>query len=931
VEMEQAVTELEEVVAVGYGTQKKVNLSGSVSNVDVDEEMENRPITDISQALGGTASGVWASQTSGQPGNDQAQIRIRGWGTLNNANPLVIIDGVEGSFDDVNPKDIEDISVLKDAASAAIYGSKAANGVILITTKEGEYDQELEITSSHYGGIQQLGRRYDMVTNSVEHMKLWNQSFINQGLNPPYSEDKISEWRQGTGEDPYRYPSTDWYEEVFSNAPMQEHNVSIRGGSSDITAFISLNYLDQRGIVKNTSSSEYRLRANLEAQPVEWLTVGSKFNYKSEESKEPYRLHRTWWMLQNARPQIAPYTEDGRFGAVQLFDEGGEPVDDNQNPLIDNNNGRTVDEDEMANIQVNAEIKFTDNLNTQINFSSRRSNGLTTRWNENIFGYTTKGHTMMTKNLNREGIERIRNHGKSTDNDLYTTLNYDKEDIIAPGHDLSVIAGIQYVSNTTKNLYGQKNDPPKDNLTQIDAGTSRDQASGTMWGMRTFSYFGRLNYTLLDKYLFEFNLRRDASSRFKKGDRWGTFPGFSAAWRLSEEQFIQNLNVFSNLKLRFSYGRLGNQNIAGSWPYLTTINQNNGLSYSYNESFSPGAAVTSLVDPNITWESSTSTDIGIDMGFLDNRLIIGANYFNKLTSDIIVQLPIPNVMGGVSPPYENEGEMVNKGFELEFNYRKRAQQRAQLGLNINANLTYTYNEVTKFRGGDSPDQLFLIREGYSYNALYGYNAIGIYQSDEDAAQHMHSNAYTPQAGELKYEDVNDDGKLDYQDKQGLGNTIPKWTYGLNPKLNFKGFDLSMLFQGSADLSVYTNNSMTSTSFAVPSIHEMWKDGWTPQNTDTDVPAFRIENSWDLNRASDFWVHDISFVKLKNIQLGYTWPDNITSQLGLQEIYVYANAQNVFTIVDEEYPGYDPERNTFGSGTWMYPIPRMITMGVNLKF
>jgi TonB-linked SusC/RagA family outer membrane protein len=492
------------------------------------------------------------------------------------------------------------------------------------------------------------------------------------------------------------------------------------------------------------------------------------------------------------------------------------------------------------------------------------------------------------------------------------------------------VVGMQMENTVIKTLYARRSLPPKEGLTQVDAGTSGIQGSGNMVAINMLSYFGRFNYSLFDKYLFEADLRADGSSRFQKSNRWGIFPGFSAGWKLSDEDFIKNLNIFSNLKLRGSWGQLGNQNISGYWPYLTVISQDNTLSYSYGGTFAPGAAVTSLVDQNITWETTSTLDFGIDIGLLNNKLTIETDYFDKKTSGIIVQLPIPLIMGGIAAPFQNIGEMSNKGFEININYDNQVHSREQFGYSIGVNLTFVDNKVTKFEGGKSPDQLYLIREGYSYQSLYGYKVIGIFQSDEEAAQYMYANGFVPKAGNLKFEDVNQDGKLGFEDKQGLGNTIPKFTFGITPSFQYKGFDLNLLFQGIAGVHLYTQNAFTNLTTDNPTITTRWRDSWTPGNPNTDIPMIRFDNSWD-DQESSFWVTEASYIKLKNIRLGYSLPENLISRLNIEKIYVYANAQNLFSIVGKNYDGYDPERNTFDSGQNLYPVPRIISFGVNLNF
>ncbi|MEX2592852.1 MAG: TonB-dependent receptor [Anditalea sp.] len=928
----ESQSSLNEVVVVGYGVQEKVNLTGAISTVNFDDELTNRPLTNASQALGGTASGVWVSQNSGKPGSDGAQIRVRGWGTLNNSNPLIIVDGVEGSFDQLNPSDIESISVLKDAASAAIFGSKAANGVVLVTTKMGKKNEKMQVNLNSYAGLQTLGRRYDLINNSADHMELSNQALLNEGASPLFSEGLISEFRNN--EDPYKYPNTDWFKVIFKTAPIQEHNLSIRGGSGQTSSFLSFNYLNQEGMVPNTGTQRYGMRANIESQVNDWFKISARLGYIRRDSEEPYAdvvygsLGRVFTMLQGAAPYIAPYTRDGRFGSVQAISEDGNLLYDNRNPLIDAANGQTNTLENVFTLNTTAEVKFHENLFSRTTFSTNANWALIDRFNESVFGYTDSGIETITKNFNREGLEINRSLNSSTQTNLFSTLNYTKN--FNEIHVFSGIAGIQIESNKFQTLFARRINPPKEGLTQVDAGTSGIQGEGNMNKWRMLSYFGRLNYSLNQKYLFEANLRADASSRFKEGNRWGIFPGFSAGWRLSDEKIIQNLGIFSNLKLRASWGKLGNQNINNFWPYLTVITQNNPLSSNFGGNFSPGAAVTQMIDENITWETTSTLDIGMEFGFYDDKITVEADYFTKYTDNIIVQLPIPLILGGLTAPFQNIGEMSNNGFEVIFNYSNLKLDRNQLGFNLGLNLTYINNQVTKFQGGDSPDQLYLIREGYAFNALYGFKAEGIYQRDAEALEHMHSNGFKPKAGNLKFEDLNNDGRITFEDKQSLGNTLPKYTFGMSPRLSYKGFDLNLLFQGMLGVSVYNQNNFTNFSFENRVISKRWLNSWTPQNTDTDMPSVKFDNAWDQSQSS-FWVQKINFLKLKNIQFGYSIPERFSLNRGIQKAYLYLNAQNVFVLVNKDYEGYDPERNTFDSGNNTYPIPRIISFGINLNF
>lgn len=933
--MKEDAEALDELVVVGYGVQKKANLTGSVSTVKYGQELENRPITDPSQALSGKTTGVWVSQNSGAPGSDGATIRVRGYGTLNNTEPLVLIDGVEGRMAELAPNDIESITVLKDAASAAIYGSRAANGVVLIETKKGSGDK-VTINYNGYFGVQQLGRRYNLISNSAEYMELWNTAFTNSGSDPLFPSDVIEAFRNGN--DPYRYPSTNYFDEVFRNAFTTQHNLSATVGGKKSHSYISLGYLNNNGIIKNTDSERYSLTVNTEAKVTDWLKMGARARMMRKTTNQPYDgISRVIYMMANGHPFSTPYLQDGKtFGGTQALymsgDKTGQPIVDTRNPFPDLYNGLNQSINTFMKGNAYMTIDFMKGLSLTAQYSAQYNNNNQDKYNQLLYCYTDLEGSNKSKPLDFPSTLYVY---RKVEDELYSTffanLNFNRS---FGKHDISALLGFQQEALTKRLTSAQKTDPAKDDLHQVDSGSKNPTATGNKFRWRMLSYFGRVNYAFDGKYLAEFNLRADASSRFAKGNRWGYFPSVSAGWRLSEEEFIRNLGIFDNLKLRASWGKLGNQNIGSSsnsdyFPYLTVLTQDYSNSYNYNNTLAPGAAVTGLVDQDITWETTTSTDIGVDMGFLKNRLSVEADYFMKKTTDIIVQLPIPLIMGGLTAPFENVGEIKNNGFELNVNWQDNISK--DFSYNIGANFTYVDNEVTKFRGGKSPDQLYLIREGYSYKTLYGFIQEGVYQSDEEAKQHMHSNGYIPEAGDLKYKDVNGDGRLDYQDKQEIGNTIPKFTYGINAGLTWKNFDLNLQFAGIAGVHGYFQNAWTEPlGISGGTITERWRDAWTPENPSDELPKIKVNDTWNRQQSS-FWACNMSWFKLKNIQLGYTLPKTLSQKMFLQKCYVYVNATDLFTLVSDKYEGFDPERDTFADGYGHYPIPRVFTFGLNLTF
>lgn len=945
VTLREDTQKIDEVVVVGYGVQKKANLTGSVATIKYDQELENRPITNASQALSGKIAGVWASQNSGAPGSDGATIRIRGYGTLNNTDPLVLIDGVEGRMSDVNPSDIASMTVLKDAASAAIYGSRAANGVILIETKRGE-SEKVSINYNGYFGVQQLGRRYDLITNSPQYMRLWNQAVTNEGGDPLFPQDVIDGFVSGN--DPYRYPSTNYFDKVFHSAFTTQHNLSAMFGSKRSSSYVSMGYLKNNGIIKNTDSERYNLSINSEAKISDWFTLGGRGRLMRTVSNQPFvdygndylsGIERVFYMMSNGHPFSTPYLQDGKtYGGTQaLYVSGpkaGLPIVDTRNPFPDLYNGLNETTTNFMKGNIYATISFMEGLTLSAHYSGQYWHKNIDNYNQLATTYTDLNKSNPSKPLDYPSTLQI---SRTTTDEFYSTffanMNYNKT--FGGIHEVGMLLGYQQEAMTRRYLKAQTTDPSKGELHQVVSGTKNPFADGNKYMWRMLSWFGRVNYALMGRYLVEANIRADASSRFAKGNRWGYFPSFSAGWRLSEETFIKNLGVFDNLKLRASWGKLGNQNIgsesnADYFPYLTVITQDYLNSYNFNNTLAPGAAITGLVDPNITWETTSSTDVGLDMGFLDNRLSVEADYFKRLTTDIIVQLPIPSVLGNIKAPFENVGKMENTGFEIKLNWQDR-NSASGFAYNIGANLTYVNNKVTKFRGGKSPDQLFLIREGYSYKTLYGFIQEGVYQSDSEALEHMKNNSFTPKAGYLRYKDVNQDGKLDYRDKQEIGNTIPKFTYGINGSFSWKGFDLNMQFSGIAGVKGYFRNSWTiPLGVSGGTITKKWENAWTPENKNNKIPKITLDADWHRQESS-FWSSNMSWIKLKNVQLGYEVPKALTQKVYIQKLYVYLNATDLFTIVSNKYEGFDPERDSFERGDYHYPIPRVFSLGLNLSF
>lgn len=923
--MKTSSDKLSEVVVVGYGTQKRANLTGAVATINYDKALENRPITNPSQALAGKVAGVFVSQNSGSPGGDGATLRIRGFGTLNNTDPLILIDGIEGKLAEVNPSDIASITILKDAASAAIYGSRAANGIVLVTTKRGSYNSDPVVSYNGYYGLQQLGRKYDRINNSEQFMKMWNTAVVNSGGDPLFPQNVIDDFSKNN--DPYLYPNTDFYKEIFRTAPITEHNISVRGGSAKQNFFLSANYLSQDGIIRQTDSKRYGVNFSINNKVKDWLEIGGRVQITRKITNSPVDgIDRVYYIMSNgAYPFIAPYTKDGRFGATQALQPNGAPIVDSRNPLPDLYNGNSQYVNNFFRANLNATANITRDLTFKTMFTGQSNNNRQDKYNQLNYVYTAGG--VQGKVLDYPSqISPFRANNEEFYWVYYNTLNYTKS--INNTHNFSAIVGMQAESYQLKNMSAQKSDPPKAGLNEVDAGTSNVQAAGntTEWSM--LGYFGRVNYNYKEKYLLEGNVRADASSRFRQGNRWGYFPSVSAGWAMEKEEFIKNIPAISQLKLRASWGQLGNQNLDNNYPYIGAITQSNGTSYTAGGQFAPGAAITALVDPNISWETTTSTDVGLDVGLFNNALSFELDYFNKNTDQILVQLPISTVLGEVSAPIQNIGKMNNKGFEVSANYHSPTY-KSGFSYSIGANFTYIKNEVTKFRA-DAPDQLWLIREGLPYKMLYGFKSIGVFQTDKEASDYMNNNGYTPKAGDLKYEDVNGDGKLDFNDKQSLGNTLPKYTYGVTLNANYKNWSLNIVTQGLAGISGYNQSAWTTPlGISGGTLLTRWENAWTPENHSNTLPRIVVNDTWNRYESS-FWVQNMSYFKIKNVQLSYQLPATLLQKIHFKGGSIYANVQNLPSFTSKGYFGFDPEQNTFANGSGVYPTPVITSFGINLQ-
>ena len=912
---------LDEVVVVGYGTQKKVNLTGSVGNVSLDD-LGNRPITNASNALQGTVSGVYALQRSGQPGSDGSVINIRGVGTLNNSDPLVLIDGFPGSMSDVDASDISSISVLKDAASAAIYGNRAANGVVLITTKKGATGK-VKLSYNGYFGIQEATSLPD-VLNSYEYATLYNEACRNSGQAEKYLPEEIQKFREGT--DPM-YPSINYFDVYYDKATMQNHRLNVSGGSDTFQYAFMLGYLEQDGILVGTNYRKTDFRANIDSYL--WnkrLRVTARLSGNYGVKKEPTDTWAAKWYATNA-PVWPLKNTDGIWMSVNgERNYYGEIME----------GSRSRNERYVFNGQLEGELKIWDGLSAQFTYGYNVESANTNAFNANVTLASMDGTTKTlvsdlneTNNLNFQTL-------------LTTLLRYNKT---FGKHEISVLAGyseeyFKWKWNSGFRSGFINNNQPVLNLG--DASTMSNNADAYDLGLRSF--FGRINYSFNNRYLFEANIRRDASSRFAEGNQWGTFPSFSVGWIVSEEDFMKDLDWLDMFKVRASWGKLGNQNINSY--YVGSEILSSGQNYSLGGTLQPGVAVNSMINKGTTWETTSQFDIGFDLA-LNNGLSLTFDYFDKRTNDILMQTPIPLTMGNLSAPYVNAGKVSNKGIEALIGYRKNFENGLKLRTSLN--LSHIVNKITDLNGA-SPiiSEPKAQMEGYAINAFYGYEMDGLYQISDftwqnnsdpniphEERDYVLKNGvvsvanYTAQPGDIKYKDLNGDGKVTMEDDRTIiGKQFPDLTYAWQLNLEWKNFDFSMFWQGVQGINGYTYFEIACPFSGFANMGSWWLDRWTPDNPDAKYPRLTLDGTRN-NIHSTFYMENASYLRLKNIELGYTFDKKLLPFMRNCTVRLYGNIQNAFTITN--YKGFDPEMEVGETRAQAYPQVRIYTIGLNVNF
>ena len=935
---------LEDVVVVGYKKEIKSNISSAISTVKA-ENINHLPLSGLDQALQGQAAGVQVTQTTGAPGDDIA-VRIRGAGTLGNNNPLYIIDGVPttGNINMFSISDIESIEILKDAASASIYGSRSANGVIVITTKKGKKGAPTFNFDSYYG-IQEANRLPDLL-NTEEYLLIRNEAINNaNSLRDPIRQldtydvailDTLGE--------------VNWLDEVFNSAPTQRYSLSASGGGDNGSFYLMGEYSSQEGVFKRQRYDKYLLRFNGDIGTKKFR-VGNNISFSytdrdvinsSGDGGGPGNELSGIRYALIAAPLFPIYDQNGDYintsatlGDPNLYGDG------NANPLafIDATNWTVQRYRFFGNVF--AEYKFLPNLTFRTNLGAD-----ILFQDENIFKERLSAAIYDPTSLSR---------GNVTDRTMIwnNTLDYSTSIGASKSHNVSLLIGMEAIENRTDYLGASARnyfltDP---NFQFIDNSVTQElgdiDASGiaTEWGL--MSYFAQAGYNYKSRYILSGSVRRDGSSRFGKANRYAVFPAVSAAWNVSGESFFDNIDIISHLKLRASWGQQGNQEI-GIYPYSSLV-ETGIIEYPFGGQISTGTEIVETGNENIKWETTTQTDFGMDLSLWDDRLSIIADYYIKRTDDILVRVPLPQSAGAFTPPYVNAGTVENKGLEFALSYRNTI---SELHYNIGANIATIDNKVISIAGtepllggfGLSDGPITRTEPGYPLGSFYLYKMEGIFQSQEEIdASAFQADDTRP--GDIRFADLNGDNVINDDDRGHFGNPFPDFTLGFNLGFQYKNFDLSVLVQGVFGNDVYFlyGNFAYETQLRGFNSYAKILDRWTPTNTDTDIPKVSVDDRNNNRRISTRFLEDGSYVRVRNVTLGYTF-NNLLKTDKIKDLRLYVSAQNLFTFT--KYSGLDPEIQANTNDTQGYnvssdlavgidwgtvPAPRTILVGMNIKF
>jgi TonB-dependent starch-binding outer membrane protein SusC len=931
VRLEEDTELLEEVVVTGYGTQRKVDVTGSVSSIET-SDMNTIPFSSVDQALQGRAAGVNITQNTGAPG-EGVSVRIRGIGSINSSNsPLYIVDGVPttDALDNLSVSDIESVSVLKDAASAAIYGSRANNGVVLITTKKGKSGKST-VKFNTQVGVQQHGRLTRMV-NKDDYVTIYNEAARNDN---EFISSDILKRPLITPNYSATLPNVNYLEEIFRRAIIQNHNLSVSGGNDKTNYLISVSRFGQEGIILNSNYDRTTGKVSISSKAFDWLTIGTNINISQDKNRSIGSSGDGFGGNGGSIVRYAFFRTPG----IPVYDDKNEFMDmpeypgllgDGYNPVGLALNQNNIRREHRLFGDVNAQVAFSKQLQLVSTFGLDRGNSSQRRFDK------TWGTNNRINNPNTLTVTDGELQNWSWSNVL--TYNTDFSD-----HSFTYMLGTEMIKASFYQNSGSEKDfaDQDENLVYLGNGQGTTVTTESREGYALVSLFGRVNYNFKDKYLASVIIREDGSSRFSPANRWGTFYSFSAGWRLDREAFLENLSAINMMKVRASYGVNGNQEI-GNYSYSDQISPN--YNYPFGGVSTSGYTLSVYGNEDVRWESSKQVDVGFDLRVLNNRLSFTADYFYKVTSNMLNKAPIPPSGGSVEPAWENRGKILNTGVEMELSFRQAINHGM---ISVSGIFAALHNRVLELEapisGGRIDNGVYatLTEEGHPVGSFYLYEMEGIFQNTLDIITHAYQGDNT-QPGDVKYKDVYKDGVIDEKDRGHVGSAIPLFTYGLNFAANYKGFDLTLLGQGSYGNKIYYQVATDIEGFYRPFnvTQRYFDERWTNEGSSDTQPRASWSAKSNNTKPSTRFLADGSYLRLKTAQLGYTLSEEMSNKIRFETIRIYLVGQNLVTLT--KYPGLDPEmtvsNNSAGEGDraagidWgTYPTAVSLSLGLQFTF
>ena len=904
--------QLDEVVVVGYGTVRKKDLTGAVTSVS-NKALKEKPIANAGEALQGRAAGVQVT-SAGKPG-DNVSFRIRGISTINNSEPLLVIDGVptDLGINALNVDDIENIDVLKDASATAIYGSRGANGVVLITTKKGK-NGDGKLSFSTNVALQQA-TNLPVMLNAREFASFHNEMIANYNRTPGVSPltqrpdfANPEDWGEGTN----------WLKALFRPAFMRNYSLSYSGGNDKSNYYVSGGVFDQDGIILNTSYRRYTVQFNGESRVKPWIKFGNNLTLSHDEKKSgDYNIR----MAMASLPTQPIYNEDGSYSGP---DSPAHQYSDIRNVIgtaLINGQNTTKGYNILGNIF--AEITPVKHL------VFKTTGGLDFKyWDNRSFSpkYNWKPIPNPLSNLYQDA-------NKSTTLLWDNTLTY--TNTFAQKHFLNVMVGTSAQNNVYSKINASVSNFLSDQQNQLSKGLENPTVGGTMNDWAILSFIGRLNYTYADKYLLTATVRRDGSSRFSKENRWGTFPSFSLAWRASNESFFPKNDYVNDVKLRVGYGMTGNQGGIDNYAYFTKLRTGQ---YVFNNNLVSTLYPHVMPNPNVKWETVEQFNGGIDLALLKNRLNLTFDAYIKNTSDMLVPMAVSVSSGysDINVPSINAGKVQNKGVELtvsSMNVNKKDFQ-----WNTDVNVSFNRNKIVKMNDGVPLftgfeaflTKLQILSEGHPVNSFYGYVMNGLFQNQAEVDNYATQVENGTAPGDVKFRDLNNDGVINADDRTYIGNPFPEWTFSMNNNFNYKNIDLQIFLQGVAGNDIYNANRIWQEGMSVPQNQiAKVKDRWTGEGTSNSIPRAIYGDPNQNTRHSTRFVEDGSYLRIKNVTLGYTLPKEVTQKFHTDMLRIYLSCQNLYTFT--KYSGMDPEVGTGGVDGGTYPVTRTVSFGLNVQF